>query len=100
MASYETFMTETDKQCLISALRAVANLSLQSISLQAVLDEAKVPDWKLRSDRLCLNPEFWPEGRALLRQAVERLEQEPAETLDAKHIQALLLKVPTQGKPS
>jgi len=93
-------MTEDDKRCLIAAVRAVENLSLQNMALQVILDRFAVPNWKTLSDQLLLSQDFWPEVRATFRQALEILEQEPPDKLDLKLIQELLLKVPTRGKPN
>jgi hypothetical protein len=93
-------MTESDKRCLIAALRAVENLSLQNLALQVILERFSVPDWKALSDQLSLSQDFWPEVRANFRKVLDTLEQEPPDRLEAKSIQDLLLKLPPQGKPN
>jgi len=93
-------MTEDDKRCLITALRAVENLALQNMALQVILERFGVSNWKPLSDQLLLSQDFWPDVRARFRQALETLEQEPADKLDAQRIQELLLAIPTQGKPN
>jgi hypothetical protein len=93
-------MTESDKRCLITALRTVEGLSLQNMALQVILERFAIPNWKTLSDQLLASQEFLPELRAQFSQAADRLEQEPPDSMDARHVQEMLLRVVTRGKPN
>jgi hypothetical protein len=44
-------MLDSDKQALLSALKAVEELHFQNLALETLLEFHRVPNWKVRSAR-------------------------------------------------
>jgi len=42
-------MLDSDKQALLSALKAVEELHFQNLALETLLEFHRVPNWKVRS---------------------------------------------------
>jgi hypothetical protein len=93
-------MTKEDKQCMISALRAVEALCFQNLALELILERFQVPNWKTLTEQLAADPKAWPDIRARFAQVIADLENESLENLDAERIQTFLLKAPIRGKPN
>jgi hypothetical protein len=92
-------MTEDNKRALLSALKTIQNLTIQNLSLQDILTKFS-SDWKEQSDQMQLDPAFAAPVRAVFAQALQRLEQVPGDSLDARQVQELLRQAATQGKPN